>query len=184
MRTQNTRASCSSYKTQMLKGPARNQQENLCTQRMRTSDDHRRQKLPQSPPRLPATTMLKVHVALAVWKMSCTCVPRILAASPRKLSSEGWEQVEESPCLDDNVWHCSVCNHNLSRVTNPWGERRHLVTVISTYCSTTYRIITLHYGMKLNMGSRTWIDRTSIKHLLKCMRTTIDYCTVSNSLSE
>lgn len=77
----------------------------------------------------PLSPLLKVHVALAVWWMSCTCVPSILAAGPRNLSTKRWEQVEEGPCLDDNVWDGSVSNHNLGSVTDPWEERQHLITV-------------------------------------------------------
>lgn len=55
---------------------------------------------------------------------TCTCVPRIPAAGPRNLSTKGRKQVEESPRLDDNIRHGSVCDHNLGSVTNTWGDRQ------------------------------------------------------------
>lgn len=47
-----------------------------------------------------------------------TCIPAVPAAGPGNLSTEGGEEVEESPRLDDNVRHGCVCNHDLGCIAN------------------------------------------------------------------
>lgn len=48
-----------------------------------------------------------------------TRVPVVSATGPRHLGTEGVEQVEECPGLNDDVGHRGIRNHHLSSITDP-----------------------------------------------------------------